>query len=209
MAGSGRLDAMSSQTLSRRDSPLPARTAGIVIGAWTVLLWVIEIVDQLTRGALEWLGIHSWQVDSLPSVFVAPLIHDDWAHLAANTLPFAVLGFLVLLGGFVRAFWATVVTVMVSGLFAWLLSPPNTVTIGASGLVFGWLTYLLVRAVFTRNTVQILIAVGVLMVYGSVLWGVLPTQPGVSWQAHLGGAVGGALAAWLLHGRDRAAGIGR
>ena len=200
---------MSSQTLSRRDSPLPARTAGIVIGAWTALLWVIEIVDQLTREALEQFGIHSWQVASLPSMFMSPLIHDDWAHLAANTVPFAVLGFLVLLGGLARALWATMVTVVVSGLFAWLLSPPNTVTIGASGLVFGWLTYLMVRAVFTRHTVQILIAVGVLVLYGSVLWGVLPTQPGVSWQAHLGGAVGGALAAWLLHGRDRAAGVGR
>lgn len=195
---------MSSHTLSRRDSPVPARTAGIVIGAWTVLLWLIELVDQVTRGALEMLGIQSWNVASLPSVFVAPLIHDDWAHLAANTLPFAALGFLVLLGGWGRALWATVVIVVVSGLFAWLLSPPHTVTIGASGLVFGWLTYLLVRAVFTRNTAQIVIAVAVLVVYGSLLWGVLPTQPGVSWQAHLGGALGGALAARLLHGRDRA-----
>ena len=195
---------MSSHTLSRRDSPVPARTAGIVIGAWTVLLWLIELVDQVTRGALEMLGIQSWNVASLPSVFVAPLIHDDWAHLAANTLPFAALGFLVLLGGWGRALWATVVIVVVSGLFAWLLSPPHTVTIGASGLVFGWLAYLLVRAVFTRNTAQIVIAVAVLVVYGSLLWGVLPTQPGVSWQAHLGGALGGALAARLLHGRDRA-----
>lgn len=200
---------MSSHTLSRRDSPVPARTAGIVIGAWTVLLWLIELVDQVTRGALEMLGIQSWNVASLPSVFVAPLIHDDWAHLAANTLPFAALGFLVLLGGWGRALWATVVIVVVSGLFAWLLSPPHTVTIGASGLVFGWLAYLLVRAVFTRNTAQIVIAVAVLVVYGSLLWGVLPTQPGVSWQAHLGGALGGALAARLLHGRDRASTLRR
>ncbi len=200
---------MSSHTLSRRDSLVPARTAGIVIGAWTVLLWLIELVDQVTRGALEMLGIQSWNVASLPSVFVAPLIHDDWAHLAANTLPFAALGFLVLLGGWGRALWATVVIVVVSGLFAWLLSPPHTVTIGASGLVFGWLAYLLVRAVFTRNTAQIVIAVAVLVVYGSLLWGVLPTQPGVSWQAHLGGALGGALAARLLHGRDRASTLRR
>ena len=79
----------------------------------------------------------------------------------------------------------------------------------ASGLVFGWLAYLLVRAVFTRNTAQIVIAVAVLVVYGSLLWGVLPTQPGVSWQAHLGGALGGALAARLLHGRDRASTLRR
>jgi membrane associated rhomboid family serine protease len=196
---------MTSQTLSRRNAPLPARTAAIAIGAWTALLWVIELIDQVSRSALETLGIHSWDVSSLPSVFVAPLLHDDWAHLMANTLPFAVLGFLVLLGGVPRAGWTTLIVVVVSGLFAWLLSPPYTVTIGASGLIFGWLTYLLVRSVFTRNGLQIAIAVGVLLLYGGVLWGVLPSQPGVSWQAHLGGAVGGVLAAWWLHGRDASA----
>ncbi|WP_415121033.1 rhomboid family intramembrane serine protease [Micropruina sp.] len=173
------------------------------MGAWTAMLWLIEMIDQLTRSALESFGIHAWNTSSLPAVFVAPLLHDDWAHLAANTLPFAVLGFLVLLGGYAAAFWATLVSVVVSGLFAWLLSPPGTVTIGASGLIFGWLTYLLLRGAFTRNGAQIAIAAGVLLVYGGVLWGVLPTQPGVSWQAHLGGAVGGGLAAWLLHGRSR------
>ena len=113
--------------------------------------------------------------------------------------------FLVLLGGWGRALWATVVIVVVSGLFAWLLSPPHTVTIGASGLIFGWLTYLLVRGFLTRNGAQIAISIGVVVLYGGVLWGVLPTQPGVSWQAHLGGAVGGVLAAWWLHGRADAA----
>ena len=196
---------MTSHTLSRRDAPLPARTAAIAIGAWTALLWVIELIDQVSRSALETYGIHSWDVSSLPSVFVAPLLHDDWAHLMANTLPFAVLGFLVLLGGVPRAGWTTLIVVVVSGLFAWLLSPPYTVTIGASGLIFGWLTYLLVRSVFTRNGLQIAVAVGVLLLYGGVLWGVLPSQPGVSWQAHLGGAVGGVLAAWWLHGRDASA----
>ena len=196
---------MTSNTLSRRGGQVPARIAAIAIGAWTALLWVIEVLDQVTRSALEMFGIHAWQVSSLPSVFVAPLLHDDWAHLTANTIPFFVLVFLVLMGGLGRAGWATLIVVVVSGLFAWLLSPPYTVTIGASGLIFGWLTYLLVRGFLTRNGAQIAISIGVLVLYGGVLWGVLPTQPGVSWQAHLGGAVGGVLAAWWLHGRADAA----
>lgn len=189
------------QGLVHGDRPVAARTAALVIGGWLALLWVIELVDQLMRGALDYYGIQSWQLGSLPSVFAAPFLHADWAHLIGNSLPFAVLGFVVLLGGAVRAVLSTLASVLVSGVFAWLLSPPNTITIGASGLIFGWLTYLLARGLFTRDGKQILIAVGVLVVYGGILWGVLPTQFGVSWQAHLGGALGGVLAAWWLNRR--------
>lgn len=185
----------------RANAPVAPRTAGLVMGVWTALLWVIELVDQLLRGTLDALGIRSWSLDSLGSVFVAPFLHGGWAHLLANTVPFAVLGFLVLLGGTLRAVSATVIVTVVSGLFAWLLNPPNTLTIGASGLIFGWLSYLLARAVFSRNGTQIVLAIVVFAVYGGVLWGVFPSQAGVSWQAHLGGAVGGVLAAWLLHRR--------
>ncbi len=190
--------------LVRSDRPIAARTAGLVIGGWLALLWLIEFVDQLLRGALDYFGIHSWEVSSLPSVFVAPFLHADWAHLISNSLPFAVLGFVVLLGGAVRAGLSTLMSVLVSGVFAWLLSPPNTVTIGASGLIFGWLTYLVARGAFARDGRQILIGVVVLVVYGGILWGVLPTQVGVSWQAHLGGAIGGVLAAWMLNRRRNA-----
>lgn len=190
-----------SSSLVRVDAPVAPRRAGLVIGVGVALLWLIELVDQITRGSLDALGIHSWQLSSLPSIFVAPWLHLDWAHLSANTLPFAALGFLVVLGGAVRALLSTLWSVVVSGLSAWLLSPPNTLTIGASGVIFGWLTYLLTRGLFARDGKQILLAVLVFVVYGGILWGVLPTQVGVSWQAHLGGAIGGVLGAWSLHRR--------
>ena len=197
---------MSSRSLAvRANAPVAPKTAGIVIGVAVALLWLIELVDQLTRGSLDALGIHAWQVSSLPAVFIAPWLHVDWAHLGANTLPFAVLGFLVMIGGALRAALSTLWSVVTSGLFAWLLSPPNTVTIGASGLIFGWLTYLLTRGLFARDGKQILLAVVIFLVYGGILWGVFPTQVGVSWQAHLGGVLGGALAAWWLHRRPRGA----
>lgn len=192
-----------SSSLVRANAPVAPRRAGLVIGVGVALLWLIELIDQVTRGSLDALGIHSWQLDSLPSIFVAPWLHVDWAHLSANTLPFAVLGFLVVLGGAVRALLSTLWSVVVSGLSAWLLSPPNTITIGASGLIFGWLTYLLTRGLFARDGKQILLAVVIFLVYGGILWGVFPTQVGVSWQAHLGGAIGGVLAAWSMH-RHRA-----
>ena len=196
---------MSSRSLAvRANAPVAPKTAGIVIGVAVALLWLIELIDQLTRGSLDALGIHAWQVSSLPAVFIAPWLHVDWAHLGANTLPFAVLGFLVMIGGALRAALSTLWSVVTSGLFAWLLSPPNTVTIGASGLIFGWLTYLLTRGLFARDGKQILLAVVIFLVYGGILWGVFPTQVGISWQAHLGGAIGGVLASWFIHGRRAA-----
>lgn len=110
---------MSSRSLAvRADAPVAPKTAGIVIGVAVVVLWLIELVDQLTRGSLDALGIHSWQLSSLPSVFLAPWLHVDWAHLGANTVPFAVLGFLVMVGGALRAALSTLWSVVTSGLFA-------------------------------------------------------------------------------------------
>lgn len=187
---------------TRPGVPTPRRAAA-TMGALVVLLWVLELVDTLTAGALDPFGVSPRQVDELPQIYSAPLLHFGWEHLASNTVPLFVLGFLILLEG-VRRWWVSTLTaVTVSGFAAWLLSAPGTVTAGASGLVFGWLTYLLASGLFGRSLRQVLIAVVVFLLYGGVLWGVLPQQPGVSWQAHFGGAVGGVLAAWWLHARSR------
>jgi len=97
----------------------------------------------------------------------------------------------------------TAIVWIVSGLGVWLFAPPYSVTVGASGIIFGWLTYLLVRGLFNRDLTQIAIGVILFLVYGSVLWGVFPGTFGVSWQGHLFGAIGGVLAAWFLADRDR------
>ena len=112
-----------------------------------------------------------------------------------------MLGFLVLLGGVARWLLSSLTSILASGLFAWLLTPADTIILGASGLVFGWLTYLIVRGVWSRRPAQVLVGLAVLLVYGGLIWGVLPGAAGISWQAHLGGALGGVLAAWLLHRR--------
>ncbi|WP_182561763.1 rhomboid family intramembrane serine protease [Microlunatus kandeliicorticis] len=169
------------------------------------LMWLLEILDAGTGGALDQFGIRAQDLDGLPEIFTAPFLHAGFAHLMSNSVPFAVLGFLVLLGGLARWLVSSLVVVVSSGLTAWLLTPANTIVLGASGVIFGWLTYLLVRGVLTRRPSQILIGVAVLLVYGGMIWGVLPGTYGVSWQAHLGGAVGGVVAAVLLHRRSRPA----
>ncbi|GAB2594943.1 rhomboid family intramembrane serine protease [Microlunatus antarcticus] len=179
--------------------PLHAAVAMAVLLAG---LWVVEGLDQLSGNALDTYGIHARELDGLPEIFTAPLLHAGWDHLASNSVPFFAFGALVLLGGVARWVAASLVSVVSSGLTAWLLTPAGTIVLGASGLIFGWLTYLLVRGIWSRRPGQVVLALAILFVYGGLLWGVLPTTAGVSWQAHLGGAVGGVVAAWLLHRRD-------
>lgn len=173
----------------------------VFIGGWLALLWVIEVLDMVLIGALDGFGVSPRDVAELPQILTAPFLHFGFEHLMANSLPFLVLGVLVRMTGR-RAFWvASLASILVSGLLAWLLSAPNTVTAGASGVIFGWLSFLLVRGLFNRNWRQILISAVVFGFFGGMLWGVFPTLPGVSWQGHLGGAVGGVLAAWWLQRR--------
>lgn len=181
---------------------MPPLSAGALILGLLAVMWVLELFDQGTGGWLDQFGIHARDVSGLPEIFSAWLLHGGFGHLLGNSLPFAILGFVVALGGFVRWLATTVISVITSGLSAWLLTPMNTVVLGASGLIMGWLTYLIARGVFDRRPVQIIISIAVLIFYGSMIFSVLPTQLGVSWQAHLGGAAGGVLAAWWLHSRN-------
>ena len=169
------------------------------------MLWVSEIVDTALGNRLDAEGIRPGSTDGLSGILVAPLLHGGFGHLVANTLPLLVLGFLVLLAGLRQWLAVTVIVWTVGGVGTWLTGGEGTVHLGASGLIFGWLTYLVLRGLFTRNAMEILVGVFVFLVYGGTLLGVLPGQPGISWQGHLFGAVGGALAAWWLPTRRQPA----
>ena len=181
-------------------SPRPLGAA-LLMAVLLAGLWMLEFFDQLSGERLDNFGIHAQELDGLPEIFTAPFLHAGWDHLISNSVPFFVLGFLVLLGGMARWVLSSLISIVSSGLAAWLLTPPNTIIVGASGLIFGWLAYLLARGLWSRRPGQVGLAVVVLLVYGGLIWGVLPGNAGVSWQAHLGGAAGGVFAAWLLHRR--------
>jgi membrane associated rhomboid family serine protease len=180
-----------------------AVVAAQVIAVFVCMLYVVELVDTVLGNRLDGAGVKPRDVDGLDGIVFAPLLHAGWAHLVANTVPLLVFGFLILLGGVAR--WAAVTAVVwvVGGIGVWVTGGDHTVHIGASVLAFGWLVYLLLRGFFARSASQILVGLVLLFVYGGVLWGVLPGQPGVSWQGHLFGAAGGAWAAWWLGRRDR------
>jgi membrane associated rhomboid family serine protease len=194
------------------------RSAAVVGGATIVsfvaLLYAIELVDWLDGQKLDNYGIRPLETDGLWGILFAPLLHANWGHLAANTVPALVLGFLLTLAGLSRFLWATAIIWIVGGLGTWLIGNWGSSCglesdhIGASGLIFGWLTFLLVFGFFTRSGWQIVIGLVVLVAYGGVLWGAVPVLNvcgGVSWQGHLCGGIAGVLAAYLLSRPEREA----
>lgn len=184
-----------------RASPLASRlqTAFWTVLAWLAAMWGEEGLDSFALGGrLDAYGIVPRSEEGLRGIVLEPFLHVSFAHLISNTLPFAVLAFIILLRGAAR-FWAvTAICVLLGGFLVWLLAPANTVHLGASGLVFGYLGYLIAAGFFERDGLGILVGLGVLLVYGGALWGVLPLTPGVSWQSHLFGFLAGVLAARLL-----------
>lgn len=180
-----------------------ALVAAEVIAGFVALLYVIELADTLMGHRLDGGGVRPREADGLDGIVFAPLLHVGWTHLVANTVPLLVFGFLILLAGVARWLAVTAVVWVVGGTGTWLTGQPHSLHLGASVLAFGWLVYLLLRGVFARDAAQVALGVILLLVYGGVLWSVLPGQPGISWQGHLFGAVGGAVAAWWFGARDR------
>jgi len=172
--------------------------AAVVMVCWVALLWVLEVIDVVSGHALDTFGVSPREIGELRDVVPAAFLHFGFAHLAANSVPLLVLGFLVALSGLRRLLVVVTVIILASGLGVWLTAPAHSTTAGASGVVFGLLGYLLVRGFVNRSLGDLVTGLVVGAVYGSFLWGVLPTAAGVSWQAHLFGLAGGVAAAFAL-----------
>jgi membrane associated rhomboid family serine protease len=196
----------------------PAKRPEWVVGGATILtfvalLYLVELIDQLTRHSLDANGIRPLEADGLWGIVFAPVLHANWQHLMANTVPLLVLGFLVTLAGLSRFVWATAIVWILGGFGTWLIgnlgsSCGQTDHIGASGLIFGWLAFLLVFGLFVRRVWNIVIGLVVLFAYGGVLLGAMPVLGqcgGVSWQGHLCGAIAGIVAAYMLSAPERQA----
>jgi membrane associated rhomboid family serine protease len=171
------------------------------MAAFIALLWAIEFVDAMLENRLDSWGISPREVSELPDIVTAPFLHGSFDHLMANTVPLFILGFLAALRGLGRFLAVSVLIILVSGLAVWLTSPAGSVTVGASGLIFGYFSFVVLRGFIDRHALDILIGIVIAILYGGLLWGVLPIQAGVSWQGHLFGLIGGILAAFLFRGR--------
>ena len=166
------------------------------------IMWAVEILDLLPFVHLDRFGIRPRSVAGLVGIVCAPFLHAGFAHLAANSFPFVILGGIVLLGGR-RVFWSvTLFVTLTGGLGVWLFSGQSTNHIGASGLIFGYLGFLLARGFFEKSLPWMLGACAILLAYGGLLFGVLPIHAGVSWQGHLFGFLAGVGAARLWFPRE-------
>lgn len=176
----------------------PRNPVWILIGIIGIL-WIVHIVNiNLFGGRLVLYGIYPRRLQGLQGILWAPFLHGNFMHLIANTIPLFTLGGLIMLGKRENFFLVTLAAALMSGLGTWLIGAPNSLHIGASGVIFGYFGYLLLGGYFDRSVFAIASSVIVIIFYGSYLWGVLPNQPGVSWEGHLFGFIGGGVAAWWL-----------
>ena len=175
-----------------------AKRQGVILAAYTGLLWAIQVVNAAVGGRLVGLGIEPRSLEGLRGILFAPFIHGSFAHLIANTIPLVLLGWFVMLRRTRDFFGVALLSALVGGLGTWLIAPAASVHVGASVTVFGFLGYLLSRGIFERRFWSILGSLAVFVAFGGALWGVLPGAIGISWQGHLFGLLGGVLAARLL-----------
>ncbi|MFJ9593651.1 rhomboid family intramembrane serine protease [Streptomyces virginiae] len=173
-----------------------AKAAAKLMLGWVALLWVLEAVDHATGHALDQYGIVARDPDSLTGVVSAAFLHFGFDHVASNSVPLLVLGFIAALSGIRRFLAVCGLILLADGLGTWLISPSGTMTLGASGVVFGLFGYLLVRGFVERRALGVAVALGVAAVWGTtIVSGILPTDSGVSWQGHLCGLLAGVVTA--------------
>lgn len=187
--------------MSRKNNSLSRelKTQAITLGSFVAIFWLLEFVDLfIFHGRLDMYGIMPHRLIGLRGILFAPFLHGGIGHLIANTVPFVILGWLVMVQE-TSDFWiVTLITMIVGGLGVWLFAAPGSVHIGASILIFGYLGFLLARGYFQRNLASIVISIIVFLVYSPLIWGVLPSASGISWQGHLFGFLGGVVTARMI-----------
>jgi membrane associated rhomboid family serine protease len=179
-----------------------------VLVAMVGVMWIVQAINAVDGQHLDTAGIRPRQISGLDGVLFAPFLHASFSHLLGNTIPFVILGGTIALTEGMRLAWVTVIVGLVAGLGTWLIAAGGSTTVGASGIVFGYATYLVGRGIFSRRIVQLAIGVAVGVVFGLTLLYSLIPRSGVSWQDHLFGALGGLLAARGLTDRDGRPGAG-
>ncbi|MGJ5833612.1 rhomboid family intramembrane serine protease [Streptomyces ossamyceticus] len=180
-----------------------AKAAAKLMAGWVALLWILEVIDTASGNALDDFGIMPRSVPELIDVVPASFIHFGFGHVAANSVPLLVLGFLAALGGLRRFVAVCALIIVADGLGVWLISPDNTNTAGASGVVFGLFGFLVVSGFVERRLLGVGVGVLVAAIWGgAILGGIAPTETGISWQGHLIGLVTGVVSAFLFRRRQ-------
>jgi membrane associated rhomboid family serine protease len=183
---------------------IQARNAFFVMVGFLALIWALQIANWADgyRLTLDY-GIRPLHVSSLPDLITAPFLHFSWSHIEGNSGPLFIFGFLAAYRGVAKFFGVTAVVILTSGLAAWLAEGSHSVGAGASGVVFGYLGYIMVRGLFDRHVIDIVIGAVMALCFAYQFTVLLP-HAGIGWQAHVGGLVGGVLAGWIFRERRAA-----
>ena len=178
-----------------------ARKAFFVMAGFIAIIWIVQLVNAADHYQLTIdYGIRPHDISALPYLLTAPFLHFSWAHIEGNSGPLFIFGFLAAYRGVVKFLWVTLLVMLTSGLAAWLFEPSSTVGAGASGVVFGYFGYIMVRGFFDRHVIDMIIGAIMALSFAYQFTVLLP-HAGIGWQAHIGGLVGGVLAGWLF--RDK------
>ncbi len=163
------------------------------------VFWIVEIIDfVIFKGRLDKFGIQPHNIIGLRGLILAPFLHGGFPHLIANTIPFITLGWLTMIQETSDFYIVSIITAIVGGLGVWLLGSPDSIHIGASILIYGYLGFLLLRGYFQKNLPSIILSIIVVFLYGGLVRGIFPSSMGISWEGHLFGFIGGAISAWAI-----------
>ena len=188
----------------RRDQLVAAIKDNLVLLFGLVAFaWALEIVDVLLFGLLDNFGIKPRTLPGIWGIFASPFLHAGFGHLISNTIPFLILGGVVLMGGRKVFVSASLFIILIGGGALWTLGPGNTVHVGASLLIFGYLGFLIARGLFEKSVFWVVVGVVILIFYGGMLQGILPSDPYVSWRGHLFGFIAGILAARVMFTKEK------
>ncbi len=187
-----------------------ARKAFFLMVGFIALIWVLQIFNWAGHYRLDYdYGILPRNIGRLPQIFSSPFLHFSWDHIEGNSGPLFVFGLLAAYRGVTRFLGVTLLVVVTSGLAVWLFQGHNELTVGASGLIFGYFGYVLSRGLIDRNLIDALAAVVMALSYAYILTVAIPGTPGVSWMGHLGGLLGGVAAGWIFRSGRAVSGAGR
>ena len=179
-----------------------AKKAFFVMVGFIGLIWILQAINWAVHYRLDFdYGIVSHNISRLPEIFTAPFLHLSWAHIEGNSGPLFVFGFLAAYRGVTKFLGVTLVVALTSGLAVWLFQGNSELTVGASGLIFGYFGYVLTRGIIERNLIDALAAVVIGLSYAYILTVAVPGAHGVSWIGHLGGLVGGIASGWIFRTR--------
>ena len=203
---------MASQSGATQPTPGPRRAAEIdldearkaffLMVGFIGLIWLLQVFNWADHYRLDYdYGVVPRNIGRLPEIFTSPFLHFNWDHIEGNSGPLFVFGLLAAYRGVVRFGGVTLVVAITSGLAVWLFQNGDSVTVGASGLIFGYFGYVLARGLIDRNLIDALAAVVMALSYAYILTVAIPGTPGVSWIGHLGGLLGGIASGWVFRSR--------